>query len=315
MFYNAVVSYKCDSLVRPFPNQYRLDNQEKDFDSLRRDLQTVNGIIGENWKKEDNNERLINLIKQVINPLKFSLKQHPKSKFNSIRSQIDGDESKAPSPDFIYELMYNEQEETRFNKIRGNQQVFLAYHGSKSENFHSIITNGLRNNLNKQSLFGEGIYLSTNLEVSLTYSSISANWSRSLHGNAISLMAVCEVIEHQDVKCSRDHIKRTSHAMTSSTIRSRVKGSMGGEVPDRYFVVRNDDLLRLRYLLVYAPNAHQQYLQQYLSGAPLSHHFNRASFWSRNKFAIVVAAYIGFIVIIGILQSDWIKRLARHKRL
>ena len=71
--------------------------------------------------------------------------------FNSIRSQIDGDESKAPSPDFIYELMYNEQEETRFNKIRGNQQVFLAYHGSKSENFHSIITNGLRNNLNKVS--------------------------------------------------------------------------------------------------------------------------------------------------------------------
>ncbi len=37
--------------------------------------------------------------------------------------------------------------------------------------------------------------------------------------------------------------------------RNRVRGSEGGKVPERYLVVRNDDLIRPKYLLVYSTKA------------------------------------------------------------
>ena len=33
--------------------------------------------------------------------------------------------------------------------------------------------------------------------------------------------------------------------------RNEIQGSMGGKVPEKYFVVRNDKMLRVKYLLVY----------------------------------------------------------------
>jgi poly[ADP-ribose] polymerase 16 len=37
-----------------------------------------------------------------------------------------------------------------------------------------------------------------------------------------------------------------------SRSRSLVAGSVGGEVPEKYYVVRNNEVMRLKYLLVYA---------------------------------------------------------------
>jgi poly[ADP-ribose] polymerase 16 len=37
-----------------------------------------------------------------------------------------------------------------------------------------------------------------------------------------------------------------------SRSRSLVSGSVGGEVPEKYYVVRNNEVMRLKYLLVYA---------------------------------------------------------------
>lgn len=34
--------------------------------------------------------------------------------------------------------------------------------------------------------------------------------------------------------------------------RSRATGSMAGEVPDKYYVVQNNEVIRIKYLLVYA---------------------------------------------------------------
>lgn len=38
--------------------------------------------------------------------------------------------------------------------------------------------------------------------------------------------------------------------------RSRAKNSEGGEVPQKYFVVTNNQLLRVKYLLVYSQRRH-----------------------------------------------------------
>ena len=52
-------------------------------------------------------------------------------------------------PQFIFELDYSDEQETKFLSIAGSHGVLLAYHGSSVENFHSILHNGLLNLFNK----------------------------------------------------------------------------------------------------------------------------------------------------------------------
>lgn len=56
-----------------------------------------------------------------------------------------------PVPDFLFELEHCDQINARFEKMRADRNVFYAFHGSRLENFHSIIHNGLHCHLNKVS--------------------------------------------------------------------------------------------------------------------------------------------------------------------
>lgn len=55
----------------------------------------------------------------------------------------------APVPDFLFELEYCDLMNARFERTRDGRDVFYAFHGSRLENFHSIIHNGLHCHLNK----------------------------------------------------------------------------------------------------------------------------------------------------------------------
>lgn len=52
----------------------------------------------------------------------------------------------------------------------------------------------------QKSLFGKGIYLSSELGVSLPYSPVGYGWGGSVLGSDMSCVALCEVINHPDVK-------------------------------------------------------------------------------------------------------------------
>lgn len=75
-----------------------------------------------------------------------------------------------PVPDFLFELEYCDQMNARFEKMRADRDLFYAFHGSRLENFHSIIHNGLHCHLNKVSagipassvLFILHLYISVN---------------------------------------------------------------------------------------------------------------------------------------------------------
>lgn len=158
----------------------------------------------------------------------------------------------APVPDFLFELEYCDHMNARFEKTRAGRDVFYAFHGSRLENFHSIIHNGLHCHLNKvsavttascqicpldlqyatqcsrlllsfvvqwlwngcgeirgrffacceqNSVFGEGTYLTSDLSMAVLYSPHSSGWQESLLGPLLSCVALCEVIDHPDVKC------------------------------------------------------------------------------------------------------------------
>jgi len=66
----------------------------------------------------------------------------------------------------------------------------------------------------------------------------------------MSCIAVCEVLDHPDVKCTLKS-KTQNGQVTNSPGRARARNSEGGDVPERYYVVTNNELLRVKYLLVY----------------------------------------------------------------
>lgn len=53
----------------------------------------------------------------------------------------------------------------------------------------------------QNSVFGEGTYLTSDLSMAVLYSPHSSGWRESLLGPLLSCVALCEVIDHPDVKC------------------------------------------------------------------------------------------------------------------
>ena len=104
--------------------------------------------------------------------------------------------------------------EARFQELKKQFHTSFAFHGSSSENWHSILRNGLKNASNTKMMtcgaaHGPGIYLSTASSCSLGYTRHSPVVSeevvalkRQRTGNrfvenqrGLVMMAVCEVIE------------------------------------------------------------------------------------------------------------------------
>lgn len=71
-----------------------------------------------------------------------------KFQFASLRKEI-GDTSESPEPNFVFQLVPNDADNERFEDLRQGRKLILAYHGSRLENFHSIIHNGLVSHMNK----------------------------------------------------------------------------------------------------------------------------------------------------------------------
>ena len=53
----------------------------------------------------------------------------------------------------------------------------------------------------QNALFGEGVYLSGELSVSMPYAPTGTGWDQSLIGHMLSCIAVCEIIDDPSVKC------------------------------------------------------------------------------------------------------------------
>ena len=96
-------------------------------------------------------------------------------------------------------------------------------------------------------MFGEGTYLSSDLNVSIPYSKFGEGWKGSLLGDKLSCIAVCEIIDHPDVKRSVQGPGKRE--------RSRAENSECGDVPEKYYVVTNNQLVRVKYIMVYASHS------------------------------------------------------------
>ncbi|XP_068740843.1 protein mono-ADP-ribosyltransferase PARP16-like isoform X1 [Montipora capricornis] len=151
----------------------------------------------------------------------FSLKSIDKSKFSEIEQKTGEASYSATEPDFIFEVEYSETNahNVKFNELSQTRDIWYADHGSRVDNFHSILHHGLHAHLNKPLWPGP------------------------------SCVAVCEVLDHPDIKCT---IKLKDSNERQSRSRARARNSEGGDLPERYYVVTNNQVVRVKYVLVYA---------------------------------------------------------------
>lgn len=286
LFVAAAQNYKRDSLLRPFPPRY-ISVDSKEFDELLRDASSLPGVRELVRLRPGEGDHYLALVHWVLSSKSFAVKTLQKEEYAKLCDLTESEGISAPVPDFLFELEYCDQMNAKFEKTRNGRDVFYAFHGSRLENFHSIIHNGLHCHLNKTSLFGEGTYLTSDLSMAVLYSPHSNGWRESLLGSLLSCVAMCEVIDHPDVKCQ---VKRKDSEIIDRQ-RSRAKNSEGGEVPQKYFVVTNNQLLRVKYLLVYSQRRH------------LSRHSRGTSWLVRHHFAIMMSLYLLLLIFIGAFNS------------
>ncbi|XP_067090590.1 protein mono-ADP-ribosyltransferase PARP16 isoform X2 [Osmerus mordax] len=285
LFVAAAQNYKRDSVLRPFPPRY-ISVDSKEFDELLREVSSLPGLRELVRLRPGEGDQHLALVHWVLSSKSFAVKTLQKEEYAKLYNLTESEGISAPVPDFLFELEYCDQMKANFEKTRDGRDIFYAFHGSRLENFHSIIHNGLHCHLNKTSLFGEGTYLTSDLSMAVLYSPHSNGWRESLLGPLLSCVAMCEVIDHPDVKCQ---VK--SKDKTIDRQRSRARNSEGGEVPQKYFVVTNNQLLRVKYLFVYSQRRH------------LSRHSRGTSWLVRHHFAIMMSLYLLLLIFIGAFNS------------
>ena len=74
--------------------------------------------------------------------------------FSEIEEKTGQASYSSATPDFIFEVEYSDTNtlNAKFNELSQIHDVWYAYHGSRVDNFHSILNNGLHAHLNKVSL-------------------------------------------------------------------------------------------------------------------------------------------------------------------
>lgn len=105
-------------------------------------------------------------------------------------------------------------------------------------------------------------------------------------------MAVCEVIDHPDVKCQTK--KKDSQEIDRR--RARIKHSEGGDIPPKYFVVTNNQLLRVKYLLVYSQKQPKSKACSLLSWV--------SSHWS----IVMICLYLLLLLAVSVINSSTFQR-------
>ena len=178
LFIAASSSYRHDSTLRPFPQMF-LRNGEKDIEALNCSLKLLPSLsILKRDMRLGKLELDLELLKLIVWVLeggnsKLKLKTLSDEASRNIASLRKFEDH--PRPHYIFEVNTNASSRWK-EKVEG-RKTFWAFHGSRLDNFYSILNYGLQQHLNKTGLFGEGIYLCEDLGVCLSYSSQGLGWS------------------------------------------------------------------------------------------------------------------------------------------
>ncbi|XP_031638032.1 protein mono-ADP-ribosyltransferase PARP16 [Contarinia nasturtii] len=289
LFVAAANNYKYDSLLKPFPSAYVV-NKILDINCLRERTANIPDFcvllkqlqhFCDHPNTSDNfiNHETIDLLYWCLISTRDEqpiLKSVNRSSFDSVLQKVNS-VVPGPRPHHIFEVTSPADSiaEEKFRSHQTNCSTTFGYHGSKLESFHSILNYGLQQHLCKTALYGEGIYLSSEPHVSLMFSPTSYG---------CSCVAICEFVQHPThLKC---HTKEKSNQTG---------------VPDKYFVITNNEIVRVRYLIVYGSVMIKPMNSSLAQGDVTE---NKMLLWIyRHKWITAMIAYAIMLLIIGASNS------------
>uniref|UniRef100_A0A336MQ40 Poly [ADP-ribose] polymerase n=1 Tax=Culicoides sonorensis TaxID=179676 RepID=A0A336MQ40_CULSO len=303
LFVSSAITYRYDSCCVPFPIQFKNHQlKEKDINRLTTAIEKIPSLhdlisILSDTKQE------FNLDSDVIEILYWlfveargpCLKTVPKQDFGKILSKSP-QETQIKGPTHIFQVEYrsNSSQEAAFQSHSKDFNTSFAFHGTKLFYLHNILHQGLQQHLSKNALFGEGLYLSSELNVSLPYSRNGLGWQNSIIGDSMSCLALCEFVEHPIF---------SKHCLNKDT-RKRT------ELPEKYIIVTNNDCVRLRYLIVYA---NKTKTGNAIGPRTIQNHDNGNNFWSTwFNFRMLSIIYLLILVLVGFNDSPYIKYLKKN---
>ncbi|XP_028522058.1 protein mono-ADP-ribosyltransferase PARP16 isoform X2 [Apis cerana] len=295
LFVAACNTYRYDTCLKPFPSMY-IKNECKDIEALRRAIEIIPplAVIFKALSEQDVYERYgtaIDLLHWVLVRLRDPyIKSIKKESYDSILRKVPSEMS-VVAPNLIFQVTSTKQStsEDRWKTIAEGHSTFYAYHGSRLENFHSIVHYGLQQSMCKKSLFGKGIYLSSELGVSLPYSPIGYGWGGSVLGSEMSCIALCELINHADVKIGD----------SENNARNLVTDSTGGRVPNKYYLVTNSELIRVRYLLIYSQQIH---------ATRCTDNKGLLAWFKQHKLLTFVLGYVVLLASVGLTHNKQVEK-------
>ncbi|XP_057829849.2 uncharacterized protein LOC131040907 isoform X2 [Cryptomeria japonica] len=201
----------------------------------------------------------LNLLYWLLHPrYQLELVQNPAEELSIIlpsklqRGYQANEFNVASSPDHIMRVQKGTKNEedlkTEFETIKLSFGSMFAFHGTSAENLHSILRCGLLNLSNTTlqrngAIFGEGTYLSTDINVALSFSKAQEGWKDSCFGKKLQYVLLCEIAKGEKVFYTDK---------SGQSLRKVNDSSYSGPAHGSYIVVQNSDLIKIRYVYVYA---------------------------------------------------------------
>jgi len=159
---------------------------------------------------------------------------------------------------------------SKFLELSSKFSTTLGYHASSLENFYSIINKGLDTKFSKTvNLYGEGIYLSTDCGVCMSFITHGPNWVKSSLGSSVGAVVGCEVIQDPEF-VHKGHTKEP--------------GTKG--MPGEYILSKSNFHVRVKYLLV------------------LSDSKKRRVSRNTNKNTIIIIVFVLLLCFLAFLRSS-----------
>ncbi|XP_024359246.1 uncharacterized protein [Physcomitrium patens] len=182
-------------------------------------------------------------------------------------------------PDYVMKIQESNEDSWRtrastFESVKAEFGSFHAFHGTSAENLHSILRCGLLNMSNSQlqrngCIFGEGVYLSTDPGVAHSFCKAGTGWTHSFCGSRVRYVLVCEVAGKYTFRSDSTALKTGSFAVQDYPSTCREESSTSNSVPNTYVVVKNSDLVKIRYIFVYTEPSRVQITLRSSSFGPL----------------------------------------------
>jgi hypothetical protein len=231
-FYCACANWKANELATPFPPPWRIG-----------DLKDTRGIVNALDNDVESSEKLKWLIEWITKPTKLRL-ELVSSLQESLKASetpfqlLDDTMTKLDAPDYVFKVHHASDFDEKHVRLASKHGSFLAFHGTSFENAHSILHHGLLNHTTQRAVFGHGIYVASRLDVARAFCKPGSSRLRNNVRDKLDVVFACQVINHPE-SVFQEKRKHVDHNVLDDAI------------PPGYFVVQDNDMIKIRYILVY----------------------------------------------------------------